>query len=204
MKKRRFGPRERRPVSHKVCIVALWLQMLFGVTVTLPFFPDMGHGLMAGLLLFLLLVWWIGKDTRGGRITARLLTGIAYAFGGIPLLVVATYTREELLTQFVPGLVLFSLPLLLWLSPVVGIMSLQKGKYDRFVALFTQGWIVTDLVLALALVPEALPWSFGDNTAVRFILCVLVGFATVTLSLCAFRRQRQEKPTRGTTLSLEE
>ncbi len=205
MKKRYKNPRDRRPASQRVCLIALWLQMGFGVAVTLDFIAGIGHGVLAGLLLVMLFMWGVGKDNRKLRLTARVLVGVAYAFAGILLLpaLAGSYTQEDLVKEFLPNLVLNSLPVLLWLSPMVGLMSFLRGRYDRFVACFTQAWIVADVALALtvAAVDTQARVLFGIS-AMRFILVLLVGFATVTVGLCTFLRPRREKVVEGTTLSL--
>ncbi len=203
MSKNNKTPRERIPASHTVCVIALTLQMLGGVGMTLPFFKGIGHGLLAGVLLVLLFMWLIGRESRGVRVTARVLMGLVYAFAGILLLpaLAGSYSAAELQEEFLPNFLCTCLPVLLWLSPAVGVMALRRGRYDRFVACFSQVWLA--VALGLSLSRDGMPWLL-DISALRFILCALTAFATVTVWLCAVRRPRQVAAVEGTTLHLEE
>ncbi len=196
------------PPAHLVCVIALAVQLVYGGLMTLFFVKGWTYVVLTGLTLLLLVMWWLGRDTRGVRVTARVLTGLAYAVAGIPLLELVMsalsnwYISPE---QCVLDMCCMGLPVLLWLAPAMGVFALSRGRYDRFVACFTQGWLLVLSVLAATVdgVKEQIPWTWQNN-AFAVILVGLTLFATVTVWLCALRRPREEIRFEGTTLSLEE
>lgn len=208
MSKNNKTPRERIPASHTVCVIALTLQLLGGGLLTLRFLNGWLYAVLAGVLLVLLAMWWIGRDTRGVRVTVRVLTGLAYAIAGIPLLELAMSALSDWyisLGQCVLDACCMGLPVLLWLSPAVGVFALSRGRYDRFVACFTQTWLAALAVASVAVdgVKEQIPWIW-QNSALVSIFIGLCLFATVTVWLCALLRPRDVIPVEGTTLHLEE
>lgn len=200
--------RERAPVTQRVAMAAVLLQLVYGGAMTLGFYSTgWVYGLLAGLMLVVAFIWFVGKDARGGRIAGRILVGIAYAFAGIPLMEMVLGLLDGWVNvsfaKCVSDLCCLSLPVLLWLAPAVGYMALSRGKYDRFVACFTQAWILLILGLTFGFGLE-IPWLLvGDAFAA--ILVGVTGFATVMVWLCALRRPRETSPLEmDTTLQLDE
>ncbi len=200
--------RERTPVAQRIGMVALLLQLLFGGVMTLGFYSTgWVYGLLAGLTLVVAFIWFVGKDARGGRITARILVGVAYAFAGIPLLEMVLGLVDGWVNisfaKCVSDLCCLSLPVLLWLAAAVGYMALSRGKYDRFVACFTQVWILLILGLTFGFGLD-IPWLLVGDAFAAILVGVTV-FATVMVWLCALRRPREISPLdMDTTLQLDE
>ena len=202
--------REKRayPPSHVVCVTALAVQLLYGGLMTLFFMKGWAYIVLAGLALLLLVMWWLGRDTRGVRVTVRVLTGLAYAVAGIPLLELMMSALSNWyvsLGRCVLDMCCMGMPLLLWMAPAVGVFSLSRGRYDRFVACFTQTWLTVLSVLAVAVdgVKEQIPWTWQNNAFAIIFLGVTL-FAAVTVWLCALCRPREEMVMDSTTLGLED
>ena len=216
--------RQRTPVLHRVCSVALLVQLAYGGLMTLNFYSSGWlYAVLVAALLLLSFMWFVGRDGRGTRITARVTVGLVLAFCGLPLfeLVLAGFLYNWQLGYTYPlNVGAVSLPALLWLAPIMGYMARCRGRYvdhnryDRGVACVAQLWIVADVFLLIAVDKTAnvdVNWMLVDSSAYPVMLAGVALATSVTVWLCALVRPRDRTPKKlspaedaKTTLGLEE
>ncbi|MBE6778510.1 MAG: hypothetical protein E7541_03900 [Ruminococcaceae bacterium] len=221
---KRHKVRERTPVLHRVCSIALLVQLAYGGLMTLLLYSAGAlYGVLAAALLLLSFVWFVGRDGRGARITVRVTVGVVLVFCALPLfeLVLAGFLYNWQLGYTYPlNVGAVSLPALLWIAPVMGYMArcpgryVRHNRYDRGVACVAQLWITVDVFLLMAVDKNAnvdVNWALVGSAAYTAILAGVVLFTTVTVWLCALVRPREKAPKKleaaeeaKTTLDLEE